>query len=118
MCAADNTGNAFFQVCLCSLPTHGILVVVVCSADICSCRSVLNAMEHLSCSLTSAGLCTLLNALCMRIRHMFGQKNVCSGVQVVFDPAYYGLLGLRDATLMDQANVDVLALPGTVMMIP
>lgn len=39
-------------------------------------------------------------------------------VQVVFDPAYHGLLGLRDATLTDQANIDVVALPGTVMLIP
>lgn len=34
--------------------------------------------------------------------------------QVVDDPKYYGLLGLRDATLTDQANIDVVALPGTI----
>lgn len=42
----------------------------------------------------------------------------CYGAQVVFDKKYYGLLGLRDATLSDQANIDVAAITGSVMLIP
>lgn len=44
--------------------------------------------------------------------------NTYSGMQVVFDDKYYGLLGLRDATLSDQANIDVAAIPGSIMLIP
>jgi hypothetical protein len=73
------------------------------------CHSVIYTPQH-------AARCGLLTSAALWVRRV--SLNDTLTMQVVFDPKYYGLLGLRDATLTDQANIDVAAISGSVMLIP